>query len=287
MLIINCGLIVYLLDLLEVSMLDVVVVRLLSTKGIYYLSPNLIDVKIGDKVVFESENGIQLGEVCKGIYKEKSENLNLPLKKVIRIALDDDIASFDDSIKITEKALNDARKLCRELNLDMNFVEAYYNLDRTQLIFSFLSDNRVDFRELAKKLAQKYKTRIELRQIGVRDKSKKIGGLGPCGLFLCCNSFLTDFNSVSINMAKNQLLALNPSKINGVCGRLLCCLDYENDIYTELKKNLPKLGMVAETPLGIGKVVSIDVFKKTYSVDLKEKGIVEFNKDDNKDGNVK
>lgn len=268
-------------------MLDVVVVRLLSTKGIYYLSPNLIDVKIGDKVVFESENGIQLGEVCKGIYKEKSENLNLPLKKVIRIALDDDIASFDDSIKITEKALNDARKLCRELNLDMNFVEAYYNLDRTQLIFSFLSDNRVDFRELAKKLAQKYKTRIELRQIGVRDKSKKIGGLGPCGLFLCCNSFLTDFNSVSINMAKNQLLALNPSKINGVCGRLLCCLDYENDIYTELKKNLPKLGMVAETPLGIGKVVSIDVFKKTYSVDLKEKGIVEFNKDDNKDGNVK
>ena len=169
----------------------------------------------------------------------------------------------------------------------MNFVEAYYSLDKSQLVFSFLSENRVDFRELAKKLAQKYKTRIELRQIGVRDKSKKIGGLGPCGLFLCCNSFLTDFNSVSINMAKNQFLALNPTKINGVCGRLLCCLDYENDVYTELKKDLPKIGMMADTPMGMGKVVSVDVFKKTYSVDLKEKGIVEFSKEENKNGSSK
>jgi cell fate regulator YaaT (PSP1 superfamily) len=163
----------------------------------------------------------------------------------------------------------------------MNFVEAYYSLDKSQLVFSFLSENRVDFRELARKLAQKYKTRIELRQIGVRDKSKKIGGLGPCGLFLCCNSFLTDFNSVSINMAKNQMLALNPSKINGICGRLLCCLSYENDTYSELKKNLPKLGSVVETPMGSGKVSSVNVLKNTYSVDLKEKGIVEFNGENN------
>ena len=158
----------------------------------------------------------------------------------------------------------------------MNFLDAFYNLDKSQLLFSFLSDDRVDFRELAKKLAQKYKTRIELRQIGVRDKAKRVGGLGPCGLFLCCNSFLTDFNSVSINMAKNQFLALNPSKINGVCGRLLCCLGYENDVYTELKKDFPKLGSIIETEYGIGKIVEIDVFKRTYSVDLKEKGIVEF-----------
>ena len=116
--------------------------------------------------------------------------------------------------------------------------------------------------------------------MGVRDKAKKIGGLGPCGLFLCCNSFLTDFNSVSINMAKNQMLALNPSKINGICGRLLCCLGYENDTYTELKKDLPKIGLVADTPLGMGKVVALDVFKKTYSVDLKDKGIVEFSKEE-------
>ena len=162
----------------------------------------------------------------------------------------------------------------------MNFVDAYYYFDRSQLVFSFLAEDRVDFRELAKKLASKYKTRIELRQVGVRDKAKKIGGLGPCGLFLCCNSFLTDFNSVSINMAKNQMLALNPSKINGICGRLLCCLGYENDTYTELKKDLPKIGLVADTSMGMGKVVSVDIFKKTYSVDLKEKGIVTFSKDE-------
>lgn len=268
-------------------MIDVVVVRLKATKGIYYVSPNLIELEKGNIVVFETENGLQVGEVCKDIYKEKQENLDLPLSKVVRIATEDDLSMFNENASATEKALKDARKLSKELELDMNFVEAYYSLDKSQLVFSFLSDNRVDFRELAKKLAQKYKTRIELRQIGVRDKSKKIGGLGPCGLFLCCNSFLTDFNSVSINMAKNQFLALNPSKINGVCGRLLCCLDYENDVYTELKKDLPKIGMVADTPLGMGKVVSVDVFKKTYSVDLKEKGIVEFSKDEKNNGSTK
>lgn len=267
-------------------MIDVVVVRLKATKGIYYVSPNMLELKIGDLVVFETDNGLQLGEVCKDIYKEKQDNVDLPLQKVVRIADDSDIKNFEDNVKITDKALKDARKISKDLELDMNFVEAYYSLDKSQLVFSFLSENRVDFRELAKKLAQKYKTRIELRQIGVRDKSKKIGGLGPCGLFLCCNAFLTDFNSVSINMAKNQFLALNPSKINGVCGRLLCCLDYENDVYTELKKDLPKIGMVADTPLGMGKVVSVDVFKKTYSVDLKEKGIVEFSKDE-KNGSTK
>ncbi len=267
-------------------MIDVVVVRLKATKGIYYVSPNMLELKRGDLVVFETDNGLQLGEVCKDIYKEKQDNVDLPLQKVIRIADDSDLKNFEDNVKSTEKALKDARKISKDLELDMNFVEAYYSLDKSQLVFSFLSDNRVDFRELAKKLAQKYKTRIELRQIGVRDKSKKIGGLGPCGLFLCCNAFLTDFNSVSINMAKNQFLALNPSKINGVCGRLLCCLDYENDVYTELKKDLPKIGMVADTPLGMGKVVSVDVFKKTYSVDLKEKGIVEFSKDE-KNGSTK
>lgn len=267
--------------------MDVVVVRLRTTKGIYYVSPNLIEVKKNDLVVFETENGLQLGEVCKDVYKEKQENLDLPMHKIVRIATDEDFKIFEENAKLTDKALKDAKKMSKELALDMNFVEAYYSLDKSQLVFSFLSETRVDFRELAKKLAQKYKTRIELRQIGVRDKSKKIGGLGPCGLFLCCNSFLTDFNSVSINMAKNQLLALNPSKINGVCGRLLCCLDYENDVYTELKKDLPKIGMVADTPMGMGKVVSIDVFKKTYSVDLKEKGIVEFSKDDMKNGSSK
>lgn len=261
-------------------MVEVVAVKLKATKRIYFVSPNFNDVKKGDIVVFETENGIQLGDVCSDVRKEKDENVDLPLAKILRIASEEDLNAFEENEKIRDKALADAKKISKDLILDMNFVEAYYNLDKSQLIFSFLADNRVDFRELAKKLAQKYKTRIELRQIGVRDKSKKIGGLGPCGLFLCCNSFLTDFNSVSINMAKNQFLALNPSKINGVCGRLLCCLDYENDVYTELKKDLPKIGMVADTTMGMGKVVEVDVFKKTYSVDLKEKGIVEFSVDE-------
>lgn len=263
-------------------MVDVVVVSVFDSKNIYYISPNNFNVKKGKDVVFETENGLLLGKVVKELYQEKTENLVMPLDRIIRLADKDDYKKNDKNKTEAEKALKDAKKISKELNLDMNFVDAYYYLDNSQLIFNFLSENRVDFRELAKKLASKYKTRIELRQVGVRDKAKKIGGLGPCGLFLCCNSFLTDFNSVSINMAKNQMLALNPTKINGICGRLLCCLGYENDVYTELKKDLPKIGMVADTPQGMGKVVSVDVFKKTYSVDLKEKGIVTFSKDDDK-----
>ncbi|MBQ9018783.1 MAG: stage 0 sporulation protein [Bacilli bacterium] len=261
-------------------MIDVVVISVLDSKNVYYISPNNFNVKKGDDVVFETENGTLLGTVVKEKYQEKKENLVMPLDKIIRIASEDDYKKMNNNKEEAEKALKDAKKISKELDLDMNFVDAYYYLDKSQLIFSFLSENRVDFRELAKKLASKYKTRIELRQVGVRDKAKKIGGLGPCGLFLCCNSFLTDFNSVSINMAKNQMLALNPTKINGICGRLLCCLGYENDTYTELKKDLPKVGLVADTPQGMGKVVSVDVFKKTYSVDLKEKGIVTFSKDE-------
>lgn len=257
-------------------MVDVVVVIVNKTKNIYYLSPNGLNLQVGDKVVFEIESNLLLGKVCKANYLEKNDNLLLPLFKVIRIATENDLTKEESNLKLAEKALVDAKKISSELQLDMNFVDAYFYLDNSQLVFTFLSDNRVDFRELAKKLAQKYRTRIELRQIGVRDKAKRIGGLGPCGLFLCCNSFLTDFNSVSINMAKNQMLALNPSKINGICGRLLCCLGYENDTYSDLKKDLPKVGLVTETPQGMGKVVNVDIFKRTYAVDLKEKGVMTF-----------
>ena len=261
-------------------MFDVIVVSLKTTKGLVFAScEDDLDLKVGDVVLTETDCGPQLGTVKRVNYQVKEENLDLPLKKIIRLATSDDFTQFDKNINDAEKALAVARKFVTELDLDMNFVEAFYNFDRTQLVLSFLADDRIDFRELAKKLAQKYKTRIELRQIGVRDKSKKIGGFGPCGLFLCCNSFLTDFSSVSINMAKNQFLALNPSKINGSCGRLLCCLGYENDLYTELKKDLPKMGAIMETEAGTGKVVAVDVFKKTYSVDLNEKGIIEFSKD--------
>lgn len=262
-------------------MVDVVVVVVEQTKNIYYLSPNNNDLKVNDTVVIEADDGLLLGSVSKSVFKEKTENLILPLPNVVRVATANDLKKYKSNQEKANKALLEAKKISKSLNLDMNFIDAYFYLDNSQLVFNFISDNRVDFRELAKKLASKYKTRIELRQVGVRDKAKKIGGLGPCGLFLCCNSFLTTFNSVSINMAKNQMLALNPSKINGICGRLLCCLGYENETYTELKKNLPKVGLVTNTPMGMGKVVSVDIFRKTYSVDLKEKGIIEFSKEDN------
>ena len=257
-------------------MMNVVVVSIPEMKSIYYLSPGFLDLKKGDLVVFEVDGILYSGKVIKETYKEKKKNLDLPLNSVIRILSKDDELKIKKNNKIQVNALKDAKKYSKELNLDMNFIDSYMSIDGLQLSLFFISDDRIDFRDLVKKIAQKYKTRIELRQIGVRDKSKKIGGLGPCGLFLCCNTFLTDFNSVSINMAKNQLLALNPSKINGICGRLLCCLGYENETYKKKKKSLPKIGLITDTPEGMGKVVDIDVFNNTYSVDLGDKGISKF-----------
>ncbi len=261
-------------------MVDVVVVSVRHLGNIYYLSPGDWNLKKGDNVVINTENGMQIGVVVKAKYKEKAENLVLPLDKIVRLCTEADIRNDNENKKQAVEALAYAKVCKNDLGLDMNFVDSYYNLDKSQLVFSFVSENRIDFRDLAKKLAQKYRTRIELRQIGVRDKAKRVGGIGPCGLFLCCNTFLTDFNSVSINMAKNQFLALNPAKINGVCGRLLCCLGYENDVYSELKVDLPQLGMMADTSMGMGKVVEVDIFKQTYKVELGEKGIIEFSKDE-------
>ena len=166
--------------------------------------------------------------------------------------------------------------------LNMMILESNYTFDRNQLLFTFLADNRVDFRNLAKNLGSKFKTRIELRQVGVRDKAREVGGYGCCGRPLCCSKFLTDFDSVSINMAKTQNIALNPTKINGVCGRLLCCLKYENDTYKEYGKNLPKIGKKVKTEQGEGKVISTDILKQTYRVDVKDYGIVEVDLNESK-----
>ena len=243
---------------------------------IYFVKSNNVDLSTNDRVVINIDDVLFTGTVLK--IDNNSKKKFDDYVKIVRIINKDDIKTIKNNEKEAESALKFAIKSAKELELDMNFVDSYYSFDKKQLIFDFLSDNRVDFRDLAKKIASKYKTRIELTQIGVRDKAKKIGGLGPCGMFLCCNAFLTDFNSVSINMAKNQLLALNPTKINGICGRLLCCLSYENDTYSELKKDLPKIGLIADTPMGMGKVVDVNVLKGTYKVDLEDKGIVEFNK---------
>ena len=261
-------------------MIEIVVAKTDLSKNLYYLSANNLSLKKGNNVLIESEYGMFPAQIIKENYLEDEKNLILPLKKVIRILESEDYRFINSLVNEAEKALEFAKKTSKYLELDMNFVDAEFNYDKSVLIISYLSEVRIDFRELAKRLAQKFKTRIELRQIGVRDKAKRIGGLGPCGLFLCCNSFLSDFNSVSINMAKNQALALTPTKINGVCGRLLCCLGYENEVYTELKSSLPKVGMITDTPGGMGKVVSTNILKGTYCVDLKDKGVIEYSKDD-------
>lgn len=265
-------------------MVEIVAAIVDSSKNIYYLSNNNLDLKKGDKVIIETDLGFFDARIIKGNYQEKEDNLILPLKKVDRLITGTDSKELDKLSKEQEKVLDYAKKTSKSLELDMNFIEAKFNMDKSVVVISYVSDSRVDFRELAKKIAQKFHTRIELRQVGVRDKAKRIGGLGPCGLFLCCNSFLTDFNSVSINMAKNQNLALSPTKINGSCGRLLCCLGFENEVYSELKKELPTVGMVTDTPFGMGKVTEIDILRGTYKVDLKEKGIIEFDKEEKNEG---
>ena len=256
-------------------MINVVVVSDKITGNIYYLDPNNLDLKRGNLVIFDTENGLLSGVVVKENYEEKKSNLILPLNKVLRIANKRDLKIIEDNSKEADKALNIAKKYAKELELDMNFVDCYYTLNQNQLIFNFTADDRIDFRNLAKKLAGKYKTRIELRQIGVRDKAKRIGGIGPCGLFLCCNTFLTDFNSVSINMAKNQNLALNPSKINGLCGRLYCCLSYEDEVYSKLRKELPEVGEIINKNGVKGKVISLDILNNKYRIETDDKGIVD------------
>ena len=242
------------------------------------------EFSLNDEVVVETERGLQYGYVVAEV-KEISENeFNIPLKPVIRFATKKDLQNHNKNIEDAKLAINKAREFVEELDLDMRIIDANFTLDRKQLLFNFLADERIDFRELAKKLAQIYKTRIELRQIGIRDKAKEIGGLGPCGRMLCCNTFLTDLNSVTINMAKNQNLALNPSKINGVCGRLLCCLNYEDVVYTKLREGLPEVGDVFANKEVSGKVVSVDILKQKIHVADENNNIVEVCL---KDGNSK
>lgn len=220
-------------------------------------------------------NNNDLLKIASVVSIEDLDNIDIN-SRFVRVATKKDREQHVKNREDSVKALSFASTKALELDLDMHFISSFYTFDRKQLFFSYVADNRVDFRELAKILAQKYKTRIELRQVGVRDRAKKVGGLGPCGLFLCCSTFLTDFTSVSINMAKNQFLALNPTKINGLCGRLLCCLNYEDEVYTELKKGLPNIGSLVETSEGLGKVTEVDVFKRTYKAEFKDKGVMEF-----------
>lgn len=256
-------------------MVFVMGIRFVDSNKVYYFKPEGRDIPVGSFVIVETEKGSEYGEVVTKGFSVDSSKLSIPLLTFFKVADEKDAKQYEKNSKDEKKALLDAQAFVKELDLDMRILDAHFTFDRKQLLFHFLSDDRVDFRILAKKLAGIYKTRIELRQIGVRDKARSVGGCGQCGKPLCCSTFLRDLNSVSINMAKHQNLALNPQKINGACGRLMCCLAYENDLYYEYKKDLPKVGETVSLADGKGKVLAVDLFDRSYTVEMENGSIVE------------
>ena len=221
-----------------------------------------VSYNINDLVIVDTEKGLQFAKVTR-ICKTKPTD---EMKQIIRLATEEDQNIYMDNLKDAEKALKKCNEFVKELDLDMKVINAQWTFERTQLLFNFIADNRVDFRELAKKLAYVYHTRIELRQIGARDKAKEVGGVGICGDRLCCTRFLKQMDTISINMAKDQNLALNPTKINGACGRLLCCLAYENETYLECSKGMPSVGDIIKTKKGEGQVVSVDILGRKCQI---------------------
>ena len=242
-----------------------------KTNGPVYYFTGEEEYKQSEKVVVETDKGLQLGIVCENNSSEDQSEL----KKSIRIATEEDYNRYLKNLKDSKKALNETKELAKKFNLNMSFNDASYSLDRKILQFNFITDERVDFRKLVKELATRYHTRIELHQMGVRDKAKEIGGIGMCGRTLCCNNHLVNMGSVNINMVKNQNIALNPTKINGACGRLLCCFTYENCIYDENRKLLPKLGDKVNRNNKDGKVIEIDIINKRYKIKYNDNTIEE------------
>lgn len=234
----------------------------------YYFENDIDNIEKDDYVLVETEKGIQLGKIVDS--NLELDNLTKELKKVLKKATKKDYDLYLKNVKDAEKILIDTRKKIEQEEIPMRLIDAMYTFDKKQLIFNFVADERVDFRDLVKYLASKYKTHIELHQIGVRDKAKEIGGIGQCGRMLCCKKFKSSMDGISINMAKNQNISLNPSKINGNCGRLLCCLSYEDELYSELKKELPKINDVIEVDNKKGKVIKVDLLKKQVLVNIED-----------------
>ena len=236
----------------------------------YFFDPNGFELKKGDYVLVETVRGMEFGTVVIAPKLVGEEDVFLPLKPVMRIATEEDIEKHRQNKADEAYAIEACEQLIVKNKLDMQLLGCEYTFDRTKLIFYFTAEGRVDFRQLVKDLAYTFRLRIELRQIGVRDAAKMIGGLGPCGRVLCCTSFLGEFATVTIKMAKNQQLSLNPSKISGICGKLLCCLKYENETYVELMKRLPDVGNRVLTELGEGRVRSINMISETLMVEYKD-----------------
>ncbi|QNR19697.1 stage 0 sporulation family protein [Exiguobacterium sp. Helios] len=255
-------------------MLEVVGVRFKEAGKIYYFAPGQESLSRGQSVIVETVRGIEYGEVVIADKQMDEEDVVLPLKSILRVADDKDAMI----VRENKMAALDAHAVCvekiREHKLDMKLVDVEYTFDRNKVIFYFTAEGRVDFRELVKDLAAVFRTRIELRQIGVRDEAKLLGGIGPCGRVLCCSSFLGEFEPVSIKMAKDQNLSLNPTKISGVCGRLMCCLKYENDTYEEMRRDLPDYGKRLTVPEGEGRVVGLNILDQIVQIELKDRSRV-------------
>lgn len=237
-------------------MVKVVGVRFKKAGKIYYFDPDKIDVKQNDFVIVETARGLEFGVVAVGPKEVGEDEIISPLKPVLRLAVDKDLETHKENKKKAKEAMAICAEKVEEHGLDMSLVDVEYTFDNNKVIFYFTADNRVDFRDLVKDLASIFKTRIELRQIGVRDEAKIIGGIGPCGQETCCTRFLGEFAPVSIKMAKEQSLSLNPTKISGLCGRLMCCLKYEQDTYEALLVDMPSVGAIIKTEDGTGVVIS-------------------------------
>ncbi len=252
-------------------------VKFNPTSKVYYFDPGDLILEEDMDVIVETARGLEFGKIAIASKEVGASEIVSPLRKVIRIATEEDYVRAEENVRKEQEAYAICEEKILANNLEMKLVEVQYAFDGSKIIFFFTADGRVDFRELVKDLAAAFRTRIELRQIGVRDEAKMIGGLGPCGRELCCTTYLTDFIPVSIKMAKTQNLTLNPTKISGVCGRLMCCLRYENDHYEETNKLMPRIGAIIETPEGSGEVLATNAIKETVTVAVgEEKTRMEF-----------
>jgi len=260
---------------------NVVGVRFKKAGKIYYFDPNSLLIENGDYVIVETVRGIEFGKVVIANKLVDEEDIVLPLKKVLRLADEKDRLQVEENRRDAKEAYQIGTEKIALHMLDMKLVDVEYTFDRNKVIFYFTADGRIDFRELVKDLAAIFKTRIELRQIGVRDEAKMLGGIGPCGRMLCCSTFLGDFDPVSIKMAKDQNLSLNPTKISGLCGRLMCCLKYENDDYENAKEQLPDLGEYIYTSHGDGKVVGLNLVERVIQIELfNQQKVIEYTLDE-------
>ncbi|MBR0350534.1 MAG: stage 0 sporulation family protein [Clostridia bacterium] len=250
-------------------MKKIIGVRFKKLGKIYFFNPERFYIKKGDNVIVETAQGEEFGEVVIPNRVVEDEKVIAPLKKVVRVATYKDKKHFEECRKKEKEAFDICQKKIKEHKLDMTLTDVDVKFDNSKIMFSFTADGRIDFRDLVKDLAAIYKTRIELRQIGVRDEVKRIGGNGVCGRELCCCSFLSDFEPVSIKMAKEQNISLNPSKISGNCGRLMCCLKYENNVYEEKLAKLPHIGAIVKTEDGEGEIDGIETLKERVRVKIK------------------